>query len=72
MRCRGKIVTSHENPRIIADALRPDNTKCIKTSCKGKKVITEFNADEIGTLIASVDDYLLNLQIAEEMSHERS
>jgi len=53
MKCKGKIVTSHENPRIIADALRPDNTKCIKTSCKGKKVITEFNADEIGTLIAS-------------------
>jgi len=63
-------MTSHEDPRVIADALRPDNTGCIETSHKGKKVITEFNADEIGTLIASVDDYLLNLQIAEEMSHE--
>jgi len=64
MRCMGKIVTSHENPRIIAD------TGCIKTSYKDKKVTTEFNTDGIGTLIASVDDYLLNLQIAEEMSHE--
>lgn len=67
-RCVGRIITTHKNPHVIADAIKPDNTINMSTVCENESVITEFRLDEIGTLIATVDDYLLNLKIAEEMA----
>ena len=69
-KCRGKIVTPHKRPHIIMEAIRPDNTQNMRTTCKNGELITEFEIDGIGTLIATVDDYLLNLKIAEEIVHE--
>jgi len=49
------------------EAIRPDNTQNMRTTCKNGEIITEFEIDGIGTLIATVEDYLLNLKIAEEI-----
>ncbi|MDD2666786.1 MAG: KEOPS complex subunit Pcc1 [Methanocellales archaeon] len=69
-KCSGKIVTSHKRCHIIMEAIRPDNTLNMRTTCKNGEIITEFEIDGIGTLIATVDDYLLNLKIAEEIGSE--
>ncbi|MCD5409531.1 MAG: hypothetical protein LRZ87_02040 [Methanocellales archaeon] len=69
-RCVGKIITIHKNPYVIADAIKPDNTRNMSTVCENESITTEFRLDEIGTLIATVDDYLLNLKIAEEMTEK--
>ncbi len=64
----GRIITTHKKPYVIADAIKPDNTRNMSTACGNESITTEFMLEEIGTLIATVDDYLLNLKIAEEMA----
>jgi hypothetical protein len=69
-RCLGKIVTPHKRYHIIMEAIRPDNTQNMRTTSKNGEIITEFEIDGIGTLIATIDDYLLNLKIAEEIASD--
>ncbi len=52
------------------DAIRPDNTQNMTTTCKNGEITTEFVIDGIGTLIATMDDYLLNLKIADEITSD--
>lgn len=52
------------------DAIRPDNTQNMFTTCKNEEITTEFVIDGIGTLIATMDDYLLNLKIADEITSD--
>lgn len=67
-KCLGKIVTPHKRCHLIMGAIRPDNTLNMRTTCKNGEIFTEFEIDGIGTLIATVDDYLLNLKIADEIA----
>ncbi len=69
-KCKGKIVTTHKRCHVIMDAIRPDNTQNMITTCKNGEIITEFVIDGIGTLIATMDDYLLNLKIADEITSD--
>ena len=69
-KCKGKIVTTHKRCHVIMDAIRPDNTQNMLTTCKNGEITTEFVIDGIGTLIETVDDYLLNLKIADEITSD--
>jgi len=39
----------------------------IRTDIKEKSVVTYFEAQKIGSLITSVDDYLMNAKVAQDM-----
>ncbi|MDF1557911.1 MAG: KEOPS complex subunit Pcc1 [ANME-2 cluster archaeon] len=71
MRIRGKIVMNGENaPEIakrISRSIEPDNMKNITTEYGETSVTTCFEAEKIGTLIATVDDYIMNARIADDM-----
>ena len=69
-KCKGKIVTTHKRCHVTMDAIRPDNTQNMITKCKNGEITTEFEVDGIGTLIATMDDYLLNLKIADEIARD--
>ena len=69
-KCKGKIVTTHKKCHVTMDAIRPDNTQNMTTTCKNGEITTEFEVDGIGTLIATMDDYLLNLKIADEITSD--
>jgi len=62
----GTITTVHPRAYCIAAALRPDNLLSMETRAEGGRVITTINGTKMGSVIASVDDYLMNLAIAEE------
>jgi len=47
--------------------LEPDNLSNITTEYKKDLVTTYFISEKIGSLIASVDDYLMNARIASDM-----
>jgi hypothetical protein len=47
--------------------LEPDNLGNITTEYKKDLVTTYFISEKIGSLIASVDDYLMNARIASDM-----
>lgn len=59
------LATSHDDPRAVAAALAPDNTDAMTTSVDGEQVRTTIVREDAGGLAASVDDYLVNLTVAD-------
>ncbi len=66
MRISGRITTIHRNAACVAAALKPDNLNSLTTTAAGDRVSTTITGSRMRTIIASVDDYLMNLAIAED------
>jgi hypothetical protein len=66
MQIKGGITTVHRNARCVASSLAPDNLTSMTTTAEGDKVTTVITGTQLRSVIASVDDYLMNLAIAEE------
>ncbi len=62
----GRITTVHRDAECVASALIPDNLTSITTTAEGDHVTTVFTGTQLRSVIASVDDYLMNLAIAED------
>ncbi len=71
MKIKGKLTFKGENAgelvNIIAQSLAPDNVSEIETIVEENSVTVIFKADKVGTMLASVDDYLTNAKIASDM-----
>ncbi len=67
MKIKAKIKISGANADLVANSLMRDNMNTMKTVIKEKSAVTYFEADKIGSLIASVDDYLMNAKVAQDM-----
>jgi hypothetical protein len=63
----GTITTAHRDPARVAGALAPDNLVSMKTRPGEGVVVTEIAGGNLRSIIASVDDYLMNLAIAEDV-----
>jgi len=68
MQIEGRITTLHRNAGAVASALSPDNLRSMSTAAKGDRVITVITGTQCRSVIASVDDYLMNLAIADDAS----
>ncbi|MCZ7392102.1 MAG: KEOPS complex subunit Pcc1 [Candidatus Methanoperedens sp.] len=72
MKIKGKLTFKGENAgelvNIIARSLAPDNVPGIETIVEENSVTVIFSADKVGTILASVDDYLMNANIATSLS----
>jgi hypothetical protein len=66
MEIEGTITTVHDNARCVAAALAPDNLRSMDTKADGDRVITTITGTQLRSVIASVDDYLMNLAVAED------
>jgi len=66
MEIEGTITTTHTNASCVAGALAPDNLKSMTTVAEGDLVKTTIAGTKLRSVIASVDDYLMNLAIAED------
>ena len=74
MQVRGLIATTHEDAPSVAASLAPDNLRGMITTAEGTRVTTLIEGSPIRSVIASVDDYLMNLAIADEtttLPHKR-
>lgn len=73
MKIRGKLVFKGEEAselvNIIAQSLAPDNVPEMETIVEENSVTVIFSADKVGTILASVDDYLMNANIALSLSY---
>ncbi len=71
MKIKGNISIKAENAPdmavMITRSLEPDNLKSITTEYGEGSVTTFFESEKIGSLIATVDDYLMNARIAADM-----
>jgi hypothetical protein len=66
MQIEGTITTVHDHARCIAAALAPDNLRSMDTKAEGDRVITTITGTQLRSIIASTDDYLMNLAVAED------
>ena len=66
MEIDGIVTTTHRDPSCVARAIRVDNLSAMKTSATATTVRTTIAATKLRSVIASADDYLMNLQIADE------
>lgn len=71
MKIKGRLTFKGENAgelvNIIAQSLAPDNVSEMETVVDENSITVIFSADKIGTILASVDDYLMNAKIASDM-----
>jgi hypothetical protein len=66
-----RIETRHDDAETaehVAGALRPDNTDEMTTDVDGDTVVTEIDRDSTGGLQTTVDDYVVNLQVAVQLA----
>jgi hypothetical protein len=66
MMVQGTITTAHRDPARVAGAIAPDNLASMRTRPGDGVVVTEIGGTNLRSVIASVDDYLMNLGIAED------
>ena len=71
MKIEGKLTFKGERAgelvNIIAQSLAPDNVPGMKTIIRDDSAMVLFEGEKVGTILASVDDYLMNAKIAYEM-----
>jgi hypothetical protein len=66
-RIEGIVCTRHADPECVAGALSSDNLSNMTTTAFDGMVRTELHTDRLRSAIASIDDYLMNLGIAEDI-----
>jgi len=65
------ITTDHGSAKraaMVAAALAPDNTDEMTTTTDGRQVTTTIERETTGGLQATVDDYVVNVRIADELT----
>lgn len=70
---RARLTTDHDTPEAatrVARALVPDNTAEMATRVEGSRVVTTIERSSTGSLHATVDDYIVNLQLAADLGDE--
>jgi hypothetical protein len=69
---RARLHTSHDDAttaRRVVATLRPDNTDEMDTAVDGATVTTTVHRETTGGLHATVDDYVVNLQVAAQLAN---
>jgi hypothetical protein len=70
-RKRATLRTRHDDPTVVAAAVRPDNTDAMRTTVEseaGGRVVTRVERPTAGGLRSTVDDYVVNLRVAERVA----
>ena len=67
MKLKAKITIRGENAELAAIPLMHDNTDTMNTVVTEGSAVTCFESEKIGSVIASVDDYLMNAKVAEDI-----
>lgn len=69
MKCSCKLIIPNKSI-IIAESVEPDNLPNMRLSASKDLIMTEIEVEEVGTLISTIDDYIMNLRIAESLVEE--
>jgi len=56
---------SRESAARILKALAPDNLRSMESEINNGRVAVRFHSEKIGSLLATVDDFLMNVKIGE-------
>jgi hypothetical protein len=67
---RARVRTAHADPEVVAAAVEPDNTDSMTTRVDGAAVETTIARETTGGLHSSVDDYVVNLAVADRLARD--
>ena len=62
-----RLRTDHDEAALVAAALRPDDTPEVETRADDGTVVTRIERDRAGGLAQTVDDYAVNLRVADRL-----
>ena len=62
---RATVRTRHDDPEVVAAAIIPDNTPEMDTRVEDGSVVTTVERETTGGLQSTVDDYVVNLSVAD-------
>ena len=65
---RAEIRTEPDRPALVAAAVTPDNTSEMTTRIEGNTVVTRIERETTGGLRSTVDDYVVNLDVATQIA----
>jgi tRNA threonylcarbamoyladenosine modification (KEOPS) complex Pcc1 subunit len=63
----GTVETTHDDAAAIAAAIAPDNTSEMATTVDGDRVVTRIERETTSGLQSTVDDYVVNVDVAERV-----
>ena len=63
---QAKLVFYGNSAEMLAKALEPDNLPEMRLQFAKDHFSLDFRVEKIGTLLSTIDDFLMNLKIAEE------
>jgi len=69
---RATVRTTHGDPvtaERLARAVRPDNTDEMRTTIEDDALVTTIERETTGGLQSTVDDYVVNLSVAAQLSY---
>jgi hypothetical protein len=58
---------SRKSAARILQALSPDNLRSMDSDISNERVAVRFSSEKIGSLLATVDDFLMNFKIGEDV-----
>lgn len=64
---RARLRTESSTPELVVAAIVPDNTDEMKTGVDGRTIETTVTRETTGGLRSTVDDYVVNLSVAERV-----
>ncbi|MDV0442871.1 KEOPS complex subunit Pcc1 [Methanorbis rubei] len=64
----GTITSMHASAENVAKALSPDNGGFMTVDAVGGYVVAKIEGKSLRSVIATVDDYLVNLSVSERLS----
>ena len=67
MRITGVIVSSHPHAAYVASALSPDSDGFMTVEILYGSVVAKVDGESLRSVIATVDDYLMNLSVSERL-----
>jgi hypothetical protein len=63
---RARLTFQGKDTETLGRAIEPDNLPEMFMKAEGEHLSFEFSVQKIGTMLATLDDLLMNLKIAEE------
>lgn len=68
---RARLTTRHDDAHLVARSIAPDNTAEMETEVRDDHTIqTRIERESLGGIHTSIDDYVVNLGVAGELSTE--
>lgn len=66
-RCKARMVIEAENAANVEKAIAADNPSYVQTYVEDGKVLIFTEAESTGSMLATLDDLLVNLKVADEL-----